>query len=87
MHHHEILRRQACPVPSVHPFDKRFKVAGQCRDIDPWSFGACSRIELIVLRCRRTEGRRPCDALRGTASALVHGDRLDDGTGRFAVNH
>jgi hypothetical protein len=29
---------------------------------------------LIVLRCRRTEERRSCDALRGTATALVHGD-------------
>ena len=87
MPHHEILQRQACPVPSAHLFDKRFMVAGECRDIDPWTLGACSRIELIVLRYRRTEGRRSCDALRGTASALAHGDRLDDGPGRFAVNH
>ena len=35
----------------------------------------------------RTKGRRPCGALRASASALVHGDRLDDGAWRFAVNH
>src|ERR1700737_4280956 len=34
-------------------------------------------MELIDLRCRRTEGRRSCCALHGSASALAHGERID----------
>jgi hypothetical protein len=79
--HHEILQQRACPVPSVHPFEGCFEVASECRDIDPWTRRPCSRIELMVLRCGRTEERGSCDAHRGTASALVHGDRLGDGRG------
>ena len=65
------------PHPEIH----------QRHDIYPWTLGACNRIELIVVRCRPTEGGRSCDTLRGTASTLAHGARLDDGPGRFAVNH
>ncbi len=36
-------------------------------------------MELIDLRCRRTEGRRSCGALRGSASAVAHGDTIDGG--------
>src|SRR5208337_3777439 len=34
-------------------------------------------MELIDLRCRRTEGRRSCGALRGSASALSHSGGVD----------
>jgi hypothetical protein len=33
-------------------------------------------MESTDLRCRWTEGRRSCGALRGSASALGHGDRI-----------
>jgi hypothetical protein len=34
-------------------------------------------MELIDRRCRRTEGGKSCGALRGSASALPHGQRID----------
>ena len=44
-------------------------------------------MEVIDLRCRRTEERRSCGALRGSASALDHGDRIDGDPAIPAVNH
>jgi hypothetical protein len=32
--HHKMVRRRAGPVPSVHWFEKRFKVASGCRAIE-----------------------------------------------------
>jgi hypothetical protein len=34
-------------------------------------------MELIDLRCRRTDGRRSCGVLRDSASALAHSGRID----------
>jgi hypothetical protein len=35
MLHRKMVRRQAGPIPSAHPFEKRFEVASDCPDIEP----------------------------------------------------
>ncbi len=35
MLYQKMVRPQAGPVPSVHPSEKRFEVASDCRDSEP----------------------------------------------------
>ena len=75
-------RRSRARLPTRGGAGKLLQIANDASD--RWPAGASGYPGSIDPRGRRRKGERSCDALRGAASPLAHGHRLDDGRKRFA---
>lgn len=71
-----MLERQADPAASVALFEKCSQVASGCRALKCERLTRAVACELIDLRGRRTEEKKPYGMLAESASGLGHADRI-----------